>query len=212
MESVLQTIYDAILIGDAKAISTAVQNALDAGISPDRILTEAMVFAMDEVGHLFEQGEFFVPEMLISARAMKCGMDVLRPRLVQDGYKPIAKIAIGTVKGDLHDIGKNLVAMMLESASFEIVDLGTDVPPDKFVALAQAGHVDIIALSALLTTTMPNMQATIDALASAGLRDKVKIIIGGAPVTEAYAKQIGADGYSPDASRSVALVRSLVKA
>jgi 5-methyltetrahydrofolate--homocysteine methyltransferase len=191
MESILQTIYDDILNGDAEAIIVAIQNALEAGIMPDHILNDNMVVAMDEVGRLFEQGEFFVPEMLVSARAMKCGMDMLKPHLVQEGYQPLAKIVTGTVKGDLHDIGKNLVAMMLEGASFEIIDLGTDVSPDKFVAEAQARHVDIIALSALLTTTIPSMQATIDAVASAGLRPKVKIIIGGAPVTETYAKQSG---------------------
>jgi 5-methyltetrahydrofolate--homocysteine methyltransferase len=210
MEPLLQKIYDDILNGDAKAISAAVQNALDAGTTPDRILSEAMVGAMDEVGRLFDKGDYFVPEMLIAARAMKYGMNVLRPRLVQAGYKPIAKVAIGTVKGDLHDIGKNLVAMMLEGASFEIVDLGTDVPPDKFVDVAKTGDVAIIALSALLSTTMPNLKTTIDALTRAGLRDKVKVIVGGAPVTDAYAKQVGADGYAPDASQAVKLVRSLV--
>ena len=154
MEPLLQKIYDDILNGDAKAISAAVQNALDAGTTPDRILSEAMVGAMDEVGRLFDKGDYFVPEMLIAARAMKYGMKVLRPLLVQAGYKPIAKVAIGTVKGDLHDIGKNLVAMMLEGASFEIVDLGTDVPPEKFVDVAKTGDVAIIALSALLSTAM----------------------------------------------------------
>jgi 5-methyltetrahydrofolate--homocysteine methyltransferase len=148
--------------------------------------------------------------MLIAARAMQTGLVVLKPQLVQNGVKSAGRVAIGTVKGDLHEIGKNLVGMMLEGAGFEIKDLGTDVEPDKFVALVQNEHVDIIALSALLTTTMTNMAITIEALRSAGIRDKVKVIIGGAPVTEDYAKKIGADGYSPDASAAARLVKSLM--
>jgi 5-methyltetrahydrofolate--homocysteine methyltransferase len=212
MEPILQLLYDAILNGDAKAADGAVQNAINAGIAPDRILAEGMVAAMKEVGHLFEEGKYFVPEMLIAARAMKGGLAELKPRLIQTAYEPIGRVVIGTVKGDLHDIGKNLVGMLLEGAGFEINDLGTDVPPSKFVASVQAGGVDIIALSALLTTTMMNMQVTIDALNSAGVRNAVKVMVGGAAVTEAFAMQIGADGYAPDASSAARLARTLVGA
>jgi len=210
MKPVLQPLYDAILNGDANAADIAAKNALNAGIAPDRILTEGMVTAMKEVGHLFEEGEYFVPEMLMAARAMKVGLAELKPRLVRSAYEPIGRVVIGTVKGDLHDIGKNLVGMLLEGAGFEINDLGTDVPPSKFVTAVQEGDVDIIALSALLTTTMVNMQATIEALKTAGLRDKVKVMAGGAPVTETYARQIGADGYAPDASSATRLARILL--
>ena len=210
MESVLQLLHDAILNGDAKAARVTVQHAINIGIPPERILTEGMVIAMKEVGQLFEEGEYFVPEMLMAARAMKGGLAELKPHLIQTAYKPIGKVVIGTVKGDLHDIGKNLVGMLLEGVGFEINDLGTDVPPSKFVAAVQAGGVDIIALSALLTTTMVNMQTTLDALKTAGLRNKVKVMVGGAPVTETYARQIGADGYGPDASSAAKLARTLV--
>ena len=212
MEPILEPLHDAILNGDVKAAMLALQIAMDAEIAPDRILNEGMVTTMKEVGQLFEEGKYFVPEMLMAARAMKEGLAKLKPSLIQNVYQPIGRVVIGTVKGDLHDIGKNLVGMLLEGAGFEINDLGTDVPPAKFVAAAQAGDVDIIALSALLTTTMVNMQATIDALKTAGLRKKVKVMVGGAPVTEAYAKKIGADGYGPDASSAARLARSLVDA
>jgi 5-methyltetrahydrofolate--homocysteine methyltransferase len=171
-----------------------------------------MVAAMGEVGRLFEEGEYFVPEMLISARAMQAGLGVLKPHLVNANIKSAGKVLAGTVKGDLHDIGKNLVCMMLEGAGFEIQDLGTDVTPDKFVKAVQASGADVIALSALLTTTMPNMKATIEALKAAGVREQVKVMVGGAPVTETYAAQIGADGYAPDASRAVSLAKTLVAA
>lgn len=210
MDGDLKTIYDAILEGQVKAVDTGVRTALNTGIDPAVILNESMVAAMAEVGRLFEEGEYFVPEMLISARAMQAGLALLKPRLVQAKVKAAGKVVAGTVKGDLHDIGKNLVCMMLEGAAFEIVDLGTDVSPEKFVDAVRSTGASIVALSALLTTTMPNMQATIEALKSAGLRNKVKVIIGGAPITESYAKQIGADGYSSDASKAVTLAKSLV--
>ena len=210
MEVILQTIYDNILNGQAKLAGSNVQQALDEGVAPDRILSEAMVTAMAEVGRLFEEGEYYVPEMLIAARAMQSGLAVLKPRLVLANYKPIAKVAAGTVKGDLHDIGKNLVCMMLEGASFEIIDLGTDVSPEKFVAAVKEQGAEVICLSALLTTTMPNMRATVEALKAAGVRDRVKVMVGGAPVTEGYAREIGADGYASDASKAVALARALV--
>lgn len=208
MESILQETYDGILSGQPKIVEANTLAALQSGIAPKKILDEGMVAAMAEVGHLFEQGEFYVPEMLISARAMQAGLVVLKPFLSEANVQGAGKVAIGTVKGDLHDIGKNLVTAMLEGAGFEIVDLGTDVDPEKFVSVAD--RVDVVALSALLTTTMPNMKATIEALQLAGKRDRVKVIIGGAPVTETYAQQIGADGYAPDASRAVAITKTLL--
>ena len=212
MKPALQAIYDGIKDGEHTVVPQKVQEALDAGLPPAEILTGGMIGAMAEVGRLFEEGEYFVPEMLIAARAMQAGLAVLKPRLLQAGVKSSGKVAIGTVKGDLHDIGKNLVAMMLEGAGFEITDLGTDVTPEKFVEAVRSGGVNVIALSALLTTTMPNMKNTLEALKAAGLRDRVKVMVGGAPVTEAYAQQIGADGYSPDASRAVTLAKALVGA
>ncbi|MBN1666000.1 MAG: corrinoid protein [Anaerolineales bacterium] len=205
----LTKIYACILKGDMAGTSEAVQTAIAAGLPAGQIMNEGMIAAMAEVGRLFEEGEYFVPEMLIAARAMKAGLALIQPLLVDSGIEPAGKIAVGTVKGDLHDIGKNLVAMMLEGAGFEIVDLGTDVPPEKFVEAAKSG-VDLIGLSALLTTTMPSMEATIKALAAAGLRDQVKVIIGGAPVTPEYAARIGADGYAPDASQAASLAKTLV--
>ncbi|HVN55796.1 MAG TPA: corrinoid protein [Anaerolineaceae bacterium] len=210
MNDLIQKVYTAILEGQQKAAVASVQAALDAGLVPAVILNEGMVAAMAEVGRLFEEGEYFVPEMLIAARAMQGGLGILKPYLVQSNFQSSGKIAIGTVKGDLHDIGKNLVAMMLEGAAFEMIDLGADVPPEKFVAAVKESGAQIVAMSALLTTTMPNMKATLDALKEAGIRDQVKVMIGGAPVTEAYARQIGADGYSPDASRVVSLAKSLL--
>ena len=210
MEQVMQELYTSILNGENKVVPVKVQAALDEGVDASRILNEGMIAAMAEVGRLFEEGEYYVPEMLISARSMQAGLAVLKPHLMQANIKSAGKVVAGTVKGDLHDIGKNLVCMMLEGAGFEIYDLGTDVSPEKFVAAIQEQDVDIVALSALLTTTMPNMKGTIEAINEAGLRERVKVIIGGAPVTEGYAQQIGADGYSPDASRAVSLAKSLL--
>jgi len=205
----IKDIYQGVLEGDMGTVEENVRVALDAGVSPADVLQNGLIAAMGEVGRLFEEGEYFVPEMLIAARAMKAGLVILKPLLVDSGVEPVGKVAVGTVKGDLHDIGKNLVAMMLEGAGFEIVDLGTDVTPDRFIEAAKGG-VDIVGLSALLTTTMPSMETTIKALESAGLRDQVKVIIGGAPVTAEYARQIGADGYAPDASQAVTLAKSLL--
>ena len=208
MDKKLKTIYDAILDGDMEGVVNNIQAPLDAGIVPGEILNKALIPAMDKVGQLFEEGEYFVPEMLVAARAMKAGLEILKPLLVDSGVNPVGKVALGTVKGDLHDIGKNLVAMMLEGAGFEIVDLGADVSPDQFVAAIQEG-VDLVGLSALLTTTMPAMENTIRAIEESGLRDRVKIIVGGAPVTAEYARQIGADGYASDASQAATLAREL---
>jgi len=210
MENILEVIRQGIMEGDMFLTEEKVQEALDAGIAPGDILQEGLISAMAEVGRLFEEGEYFVPEMLIAARAMKAGMVLLKPYLVAADVKPAGKVAAGTVKGDLHDIGKNLVCMMLEGAGFEILDLGVDVTPEKFVDAAANQGVDIIAMSALLTTTMPNMKATVEALKAAGVRDKVKVMIGGAPVTDAYAAEIGADGYGADASRAVAAAKHLM--
>jgi 5-methyltetrahydrofolate--homocysteine methyltransferase len=210
MEEILQNIFNGILEGDRETVRTNVQQAINAKMSPAVILNDSMVSAMAEVGKRFEEGEYYVPELLIAARAMKEGLALLKPLLAEAKVKAAGRVAAGTVKGDLHDIGKNLVCMMLEGAGFEILDLGTDVSPEKFVDAVQNGKADVICMSALLTTTMPNMVATIDALKAAGLRSKVKVLIGGAPVTDSYAHQIGADGYAPDASRAVALAKSLL--
>ena len=206
----IETVFNAVLEGDQAGAKAGVEAGLAAGLAPEAILKEGLIAAMAEVGRRFEAGDYFVPEMLIAARAMQGGLMLLKPRLMASGVAAAGRVAIGTVKGDLHDIGKNLVGMMLEGSGFEIKDLGTDVAPDKFVAAVKADQVEIIALSALLTTTMPNMLATVEALKAAGLRNKVKVIIGGAPVTEAYARQIGADGYSPDASAAVRLAKALL--
>jgi 5-methyltetrahydrofolate--homocysteine methyltransferase len=208
MDPILKEIYQNILDGQQSEMGIKIQTALKGGIPPKTILEEGMIAAMAEVGRLFEEGEFYVPEMLISARAMQTGLNVLKPHLKEANVPSAGKVAIGTIKGDLHDIGKNLVAMMLEGAGFEILDLGTDVQFEKFVAVAD--DVDVIALSALLTTTMPGMKTVINYLQSAGKRENVKVIIGGAPVTQAYAESIGADGYASDASRAVALTTSLL--
>ena len=209
MDEKLKAIYDAVLVGHMENVAAGIHVALDADKAPGDILDNALISAMEEVGQLFENGEYFVPEMLVAARAMKVGMQILRPLLVNCGIQPVGKVVVGTVKGDLHDIGKNLVAMMMESIGFEIVDLGTDVPPDQFVASIQE-DVDVVGLSALLTTIMPKMEETIKAIEDAGLRDQVRIIVGGAPVTADYARQIGADGYAPDASQAARLTKGFI--
>jgi 5-methyltetrahydrofolate--homocysteine methyltransferase len=206
----LEAIYNAVLEGNAPAAKAGVEAALAADVPAEQILKEGLIAAMGEVGRLFEENEYFVPEMLVAARAMQGGLAVLKPHLADGGVTTAGKVVIGTVKGDLHDIGKNLVAMMLEGAGFEVVDLGTDVTPDKFVKAAQEHGAQVIGMSALLTTTMPGMGATVQALQEAGLRDQVKVMIGGAPVTDEFSKKIGADGYSPDASSAVRLAKSLV--
>jgi len=211
MNEKMQTIYQAILDGDQTAAEGAIRAALDDGFSPAQLLGEAMIPAMDEVGRLFEAGEYFVPEMLIAARAMQGGQAILKPLLIKDGVEPVGQMVLGTVKGDMHDVGKNLVAIMLEGAGFAIHDLGVDVPPEKFVQAVLENQPDIVGLSALLTTTMTNMKVTIDALVEAGVRGQVKVIVGGAPLTEEFARQIGADGFAPDASRAVTLAKSLVE-
>jgi len=212
MSTVLEKIYEGILDGNANQTIASVQQALNEGMGPAEILNQGMIAAMGEVGRLFEEGEYFVPEMLIAARAMQKGLELLKPYLTEADVQSPGKVAIGTVKGDLHDIGKNLVAMMLEGAAFEVIDLGTDVSPERFIQAVKENGAQIIAMSALLTTTMPNMKNTIEALKEAGLRDNVKVMIGGAPVTQNYADQIGADGFAEDASRAVAKAKSLLAA
>ena len=202
-------IYQNVIDGQAPEVEAGVKSALEAGIAADAILNQALIAAMDEVGRRFENGDFFVPEMLVAARAMQAGLKLLKPHLVEAEVKSAGKVAIGTVKGDLHDIGKNLVAMMLEGAGFEVNDLGVDVTPEVFVKAAQDG-AQVIGMSALLTTTMNNMENTIEALKAAGLREKVKVLIGGAPVTQDYANRIGADAFAPDASSAARIARQLV--
>ena len=210
MQAKIQEIYNAVLDGNAPSAQAAVKAALDEGLDPASLLNEGMIAAMREVGKRFEEGDYYVPEMLIAARAMQSALALLKPHLIDAGVQPIGKVALGTVKGDLHDIGKNLVGMMLEGGGFEVIDLGTDVDPEKFVQAVTQEHVQLIGLSALLTTTMPNMKSTIDTLHAAGVRDQVKIIIGGAPVTQDYAVKIGADGFSTDASQAVTVAKSLL--
>jgi len=210
MEAIIENIYQGVLNGDRETVVAAVQEAIDDKMTAEKILKEGMMTAMAETGRLFEEGEYFVPELLIAARAMQGGMELLKPMLVAEDIEPIGKIVIGTVKGDLHDIGKNLVGMMLEGAGFEVIDLGSDADADKFVEAVKSSNANIVGMSALLTTTMTNMPVTIEALKAAGLRDQVKILIGGAPVTKAYADQIGADGYAPDASQAAKLALSFV--
>jgi len=210
MDEQIKLIFQCIVEGDNAGVQENVNAALAAGLDAGTILNQGLIAGMAEVGRLFEEGEYFVPEMLISARAMKSAMAILKPHLTSEQVGSAGKVAIGTVKGDLHDIGKNLVSLMLEGAGFQVVDLGSDVPPEKFVDAVKTSGVNIVAMSALLTTTMVNMKATVTALEEAGLRDKVKVMIGGAPVTDAFAKQVGADGYAPDASRAVAVAKVLL--
>jgi 5-methyltetrahydrofolate--homocysteine methyltransferase len=211
MEKILSDMYKNVIEGDVDQVQAYVKQAIESGMDSGVILNNGLISAMTEVGQRFEAGDFYVPEMLIAAKAMQAGLALLKPHLMKADIKTAGTVVIGTVKGDLHDIGKNLVAMMLEGAGFDIRDLGTDVPSSKFVDAIRNGEADILGMSALLTTTMPTMKETIDALVEAGLRDKVKIMIGGAPVTENYAQSIGADGYAPDASRAVGLAKILLK-
>ncbi len=208
----LKQLYEAVVNGDAKASQSITQQALAEGIDPLKLVNEYMVPAMDEVGRKFESNEYFVPELLISARAMKAALDLIRPLLTARGDQPVGRVAIGTVKGDLHDIGKNLVASLLEGGGFEVIDLGVNVAPEKFIETVQHKNANIIAMSALLTTTMPAMKTTIEALKQAGVRAKVKVLIGGAPITQKYADEIGADGYSENAVGAVALAKKAVAA
>jgi len=208
----LSKLTEAISTGDAKAAVAITQQALAENTDPQTLVTNYMIPAMDEMGRRFETGDCFVPELLISARAMKASLALIRPLLAARGAEPAGRILIGTIKGDLHDIGKNLVASMLEGAGFEVVDLGVDVGPEKILAQLQVKKADVVALSALLTTTMPYMKIVIEELRKAGVREQIKVIIGGAPVTQRFADEIGADGYSDNANGAVSLARRLVAA
>jgi 5-methyltetrahydrofolate--homocysteine methyltransferase len=210
MEKFIQDVYSAVLNGEASETKQLVQVALNNGTSAEQLLYQGLIAAMKEVGRLFEAGEYFVPEMLISARAMQSGMVILRPILVAQDIKPLGKVVIGTVEGDLHDIGKNLVGMMFEGAGFQIIDLGTNVAPEKFLEAIKQHKPDILGMSALLTTTMGSMQKTITYLVDQGLRDSIKIMIGGAPVTQDFANNIGADGFAPDASQAAIVAKRLI--
>ncbi len=204
-----QTLYQNVIDGNAAGAEAEVRAALEAGVSAERLLDAALIPAMDEVGRLFEAGEVFVPEMLVAARAMQSALNVLRPLLAETGKEPVGRVAIGTVAGDLHDIGKNLVGLMLEGAGFKVLDLGVDVPASRFVEAAR-DDVHVIGMSALLTTTMPAIRSSLKALMESGVRDRVKVIIGGAPVTQAFADEVGADGYAPDAASAVRVTKSLL--
>lgn len=203
-------IRQALESGNAQAVKKLTEAALGQGASAETILNEGLIGAMSQVGEKFKKNEVYVPEVLVAARAMYAGLDVLRPILAETGAKAVGKLVIGTVKGDLHDIGKNLVRMMFEGAGFQVVDLGIDVPESKFIDAVRTEKPDFLGMSTLLTTTMPAMKATIDALKDAGLRDNVKVIVGGAPVTRNFADAIGADGYAPDASSAVELAKDLI--
>jgi len=203
-------LYEAVINGDNKVAAAITREALAAGADPLALVNEQMIPAMAEVGRRFECEEYFVPELLLAARAMKASLELIRPLLAERGAEPVGRVIIGTVKGDLHDIGKNLVASMLEGGGFEVIDLGADVTPERFVSAATEKKADIVALSALLTVTMPSMKTTIEALRAAGIRERVKVLIGGAPVTEDYAAQIGADGYGANAASAVPLARKVL--
>jgi 5-methyltetrahydrofolate--homocysteine methyltransferase len=206
LENIASNLYD----GEDEEVAKLVQQALDQGLAPEEVLSGGLIAGMDEVGKDFKAGDLFVPEVLIAARAMHAGMGVLRPLLAESGVPSAGKYLIGTVQGDLHDIGKNLVKMMLEGAGFETVDLGVDVQADAIVDAVREHQPRVLGMSALLTTTMVNMKATIEALEEAGLRDSVKIMVGGAPVTAAFAEEIGADAYAPDAASAVDVARTMV--
>ncbi len=210
--AVLEEIYEGVLEGEMDTVTEGVNNALEEGIDVAKILNEGLIAAMGEVGQLFEEGEFFVPEMLVSARAMKAGVELLRPKLLEADIKPLGRAIMATVKGDLHDIGKNLVSLMLEGAGFEVIDLGTDAPPEKLVEAVKENEAEFLGLSALLTTTMPSMKATVEALKEAGVRENVKIMVGGAPVTQAFAEEIGADLYAPDGPSAARKAKELLAA
>jgi 5-methyltetrahydrofolate--homocysteine methyltransferase len=205
-----RNIYEAILNGNAKKAREATEVALKAGAEPMALIQDSMVPAMDEVGKLFECEEYFVPELLLAGRAMKSAMELIKPMLSAAGQKMAVRVIIGTVRGDLHDIGKNIVASMLEGSGFEVIDLGTDVTPENFVKAVRESNPHVVCMSALLTVTMQAMKTTIDALESAGVRTQVKVLIGGAPVTSQYAREIGADGYSENASGAVSMVKELL--
>jgi methylmalonyl-CoA mutase cobalamin-binding domain/chain len=210
-EELLKQLYDFTLVGNRPAVLELTRSGLEMGMGPEMLLYEALIPALEEVGARFERGDFFVPEMLIAGKAMAGALDILRPLLAETGAEAIGKIVMGTVKGDVHDIGKNLVNIMFEGAGFEVIDLGVQVAPEKFIAAIKEHEPDIVGFSAFLTTTMPMFKANINALEKAGLRDRVIIMVGGAPVTQEYADVVGADGYAADASAAVVKAKELLR-
>jgi 5-methyltetrahydrofolate--homocysteine methyltransferase len=210
MEALMNEIAEALYNGEAERVAELTRRALEEGFSPEEILNKGLIAGMERVGKDFRDGILFVPEVLIAAHAMKAGMQILRPLLTESAISGLGTFVIGTVKGDLHDIGKNLVAMMMEGAGFKVVDLGVDTPPEKFVEAVKSHNPKILGMSALLTTTMVEMRRVIETLKEAGLRDRVRILVGGAPVTQEYADEIGADGYAPNASLAVEKAKELL--
>ena len=210
-QDILKALYDETLVGNAPRVLELTAQGLESGLGPDNLLFEALIPSLEEVGARFERGDFFVPEMLIAGKAMAGALDVLRPLLANTGAETIGTFLMGTVKGDVHDIGKNLVNIMLEGAGFQVIDLGVQVAPEKFVAAIEEHQPDIVGFSAFLTTTMPMFKANINALEKAGLRDKVIVMVGGAPVTQEYADAVGADGYAADASTAVRRAKDLIQ-
>jgi len=206
----LKGLAESIISGNMARAKELTQAAIQEGVDPQKILNEGLIAGMNVVGEKFKKNEFYVPEVLIAARAMHAGMDILKPILSQSGIEPIATVVMGTVKGDLHDIGKNLVVMMLEGAGFKVIDVGVDADPEKFISAIQENNAKLMGMSALLTTTMPSMKTTIEVLKSKGIRDRVKIMVGGAPLTQEYADEIGADGYAPDAASAVDKAKQLL--
>ncbi len=209
-DEILDGLYEHTLDGEIEPVIELTKEGLELGMGPLELLFGALIPSLEEVGRLFEIGEYFVPEMLVSARAMQGAMDILKPLIAETGAKPIGKFVMGTVKGDIHDIGKNLCNIMLEGAGFELIDLGVNVPPDKFIEAILEHQPDAVGMSAFLTTTMPMFKVNIQAITEAGLRDQVKILVGGAPVTQEYADSVGADGYAPDANSTVRLTKQLI--
>lgn len=209
-EEILDSLYEHTLNGEAPPVVELVKEGLVLGMNPMTLLFDALIPALEEVGRLFEMGEYFVPEMLISARAMQGAMEILKPLIAKTGAKPIGTFVMGTVKGDIHDIGKNLCNIMLEGAGFVVIDLGVNVPPERFVEAILEHKPQAVGMSAFLTTTMPMFKKNIEAIKAAGLREQVKILVGGAPVTQEYAETVGADGYAPDASATVRLTKELI--
>jgi methylmalonyl-CoA mutase cobalamin-binding domain/chain len=210
-EEILQLLYDETLVGNAPAVRDGVNEGLEQGLEAERMLYEGLIPSLEEVGARFERGDFFVPEMLIAARAMQGALDILRPLLAETGVAQVGTFLMGTVKGDVHDIGKNLCNIMLEGAGFHVIDLGVNVAPEKFIEQIEEHNPDIVGFSAFLTTTMPMFKANINALQKAGLRDQVIVMVGGAPVTQEYADVVGADGYAADASAAVVRAKELLQ-
>jgi methylmalonyl-CoA mutase cobalamin-binding domain/chain len=210
-DEILQGLYDQTLVGNKPAVLDLTKTGLANGMTPETMLFDALIPSLEEVGARFERGDFFVPEMLIAGKAMSGALDILRPLLAETGAETVGTFVMGTVKGDVHDIGKNLVNIMLEGAGFHVIDLGVQVAPEKFIEAIKEYKPEIVGFSAFLTTTMPMFKANMNALQKAGMRDQVKVMVGGAPVTQEYADAVGADGYAPDASATVKLAKELVR-